>query len=116
MGFSMNYLFLSGNVGKEPELKYLQDGRAVASFSLAVSQGKDSTAWYDVTAFGKTAEFMGEVPKGSRLMLAGRLQQDSWVDAESGKKRRAIKVIADRVELPPRNNGGHAETDEEPNF
>lgn len=77
---------LIGNLGREPEMKYLPDGKAVTSFSIAVSSGRkdDPPAWFKVTAWEKLAEVCNQyLAKGSKVFVKGVLQYDK----ESGAPR-----------------------------
>jgi len=98
----MNKVIVSGNLTKEPELRYLPDGTAVGSFSIAVNEkykDKETVSFFDVTVWGKTAENCGQyIFKGSKVLIEGRLKQESWEDKE-GKKQYRIKIIAQRVEF-----------------
>ena len=100
-----NEVTLVGNITKEPELRFTASGQAVTNFSLAVNRrwkAKDSNEWsestsyFEVVCWGTLAENVAEsVTKGSRVIVNGRLQQETWeVD---GQKRHAVKVIADEV-------------------
>lgn len=93
----------SGNVGSDPELRFTDGGVAVASFSVALYEGKDKNgdpkppSWIDVTAFDGLAENVAEsLSKGLRVTVVGRVSQDRWETAD-GDKRSKIKIIADDV-------------------
>jgi single stranded DNA-binding protein len=110
----MNRWFGIGRLTKDAELKYTQDGSAIAKFSIAVNRrkGKDGTEkvdFFDVTAWGKMAEgLMQYLIKGKQVSIEGRLQQDRWTD-EAGAQHSRIGIVADniqllggtRVDLPP---------------
>lgn len=91
-----NKVFLIGNVGKDPEIKYLSSGDAVANFSLATTmkvKGEEKTEWHKIVAFGKVAEVIEKyVTKGSRLCVEGRLQTEEWED-KNGAKHYTTKII-----------------------
>jgi len=91
-----NKVFLIGNVGRDPEIKYLSNGDAVANFSLATTmkvKGEEKTEWHKIVAFGKVAEVIEKyVTKGSRLCVEGRLQTDEWED-KNGAKHYTTKII-----------------------
>lgn len=101
----MNIVAVTGRLTKEPEISYLQDGKAVGRLSLAVDDGwgdKKHTSFFEVTAFGKTAENVSSQPKGNKLGVTGRLQQDRW-ETQDGTKKSKVKIIASNVEfLSPR--------------
>lgn len=99
----MNKLVLMGRLSRDPEVRYTQGEKstAVARFGIAVDRrGKEEKAdFFNVTAFGKTAEFVEKyLKKGTKICLAGRIQQEEWTDKE-GQKRTAVGVIAEEVEF-----------------
>ena len=103
MAVSINIVFLIGNLGKDPELKYSQDGIPVARMSLATNEctknGKDRVEWHNVVAFEKTAENCARyLKKGSSVHIEGSLRTRSW-EAQSGEKRYITEVIARRVQF-----------------
>jgi single-strand DNA-binding protein len=112
---------VTGNVGSEPELKFLESGRAVASFSVAnTPRVKDSsgnwgdgeTIWFRVTLWGRLAEAAVEdVQKGKRVIVDGRLTQRSYTTKE-GEQRTSLEITADEVGVIPKLAkvaGGQAE-------
>jgi len=106
MAFSVNNITILGNITRDPELRFTPSGTAVVSFGLAVNrsiQNKKSGEWqtevdfFNVTAWYKLAENCAEsLGKGDRVLVSGRLSQDSWEDKE-GQKRSTVKVIASVV-------------------
>jgi single-strand DNA-binding protein len=104
---SYNRVILLGNLTRDPELKYLPSGMAVADIGLAVNDRRknangewiEETTFVDITLFGRTAEVVGEyVTKGSPLFIEGRLKFESWETADH-QKRSKLKVIGDRIQL-----------------
>ncbi len=104
MSKDLNRVELLGHLGSDPELRYLETGTALATFSVATSrrwtdaagQDQEETEWTRVAAWGKVAEIAGQyLHKGSRLFLQGRLKTRSWNDTETGERRSATEVIAD---------------------
>lgn len=102
---SLNKVMLIGNAGRDPELRYMANGTAQSSFSLAVSRGirKDDgtwdneTDWFNVVVWGERAEKLGErVTKGQQVYVEGRLSIRSW-DGDDGKKQYRTEVIANSV-------------------
>jgi single-strand DNA-binding protein len=96
----VNSVILTGNLTKDPELKYGASGGAYTRFTLAVSREfkKGETDFISCTAFGKTAELIGEyLRKGSKCGVQGRLQQDSY--EKDGQKVSKTGVIVDRIEF-----------------
>ena len=108
MSFNLNLVQLAGNLGRNPEMKFLAGDRAAASFSLAINrkwkdkdgQAKEETTWVEVEAWGRTAELVGQyLTKGSACFIEGRLKLDTWDDKKTGEKRSKLKVIADSVQF-----------------
>jgi len=96
----MNTITISGNVGRDPELRYTQQGKAVAKFSVADSRGKDEnkeTTWHNVVCFDEMAENICEaIVKGARVVVIGRLVSNEYIDKE-GVKKVAWDVLADDI-------------------
>ena len=103
----MNRIQLSGRLTRDPEVRYTQTGRPVASFSLAVrrytgpnSQGREEVDFIDVVAWGVLAESCGNtLQKGQLVNVDGRLQVRSY-EAQDGQKRRVSEVVASSVAQP----------------
>jgi len=103
-----NKVTLIGRLGKDPELRHTQSGKAVCDFSIAVDGGvKDSTEWVDIVAWEKTAEnCVNYIKKGSTVAIEGRLQTRAWDDKDSNKRRKT-EVVANRVIfLDKKQDGG----------
>jgi len=97
----MNKVILVGRLGKDVEVRYTQNGKCVASFSLAVTRTgvKDVTDWIDIVAWEKLAEICGNhLGKGSKILVEGRLQIRSYETADA-QKRRIAEVVAQNVEF-----------------
>lgn len=102
----VNKVILIGNVGRDPELRYTQNGTAVANFSLATTERvkagdewQDKTEWHNVVAWGRLAEVCGEyVRKGTPLYVEGRLQTRKWED-RNGNPRYQTEVVAQVIQL-----------------
>jgi single-strand DNA-binding protein len=104
----MQKVMLIGNLGRDPEVKYSQQGTAVAQFSVAITerwkdtagQSQEHTEWFAVKAFGQKAEAVGEnLHKGSRVYLEGRKRTESWDDKQTGGKHYRDLVYMDRIEF-----------------
>jgi single-strand DNA-binding protein len=103
MARGVNKVILIGNVGNDPEVKFLPNGNAVANITLATSdswkdkqtgQPQERTEWHRVVFFGKLAEIVGEyVRKGSKLYIEGRLQTREW--EKEGVKRYTTEIVVD---------------------
>jgi len=106
---SLNKVILIGRVGKDPEVRYMPDGSAVVSFSLATSrkwkdkntgEQREETDWHTVVIYGKLAEIVGQyVRKGSSIYVEGRLKTRKYQDKQSGTDRYATEVIADQMQM-----------------
>ena len=98
----MNQITVTGNVTKDPELRYTANGKAIATFSIATSYGKDDnkqTTYHDIKVFNEMAENVGRsINKGSRVTVVGRLEKKAF-DRKDGGKGVAIDIIADEVAL-----------------
>ncbi|MBB76591.1 MAG: single-stranded DNA-binding protein [Planctomycetaceae bacterium] len=103
MARGVNRVTLLGNVGGDPEIRYLPNGNAVANVTLATSdtwkdkqtgQPQERTEWHRVVFFGRIAEVIGEyVRKGSKLYIEGRLQTREW--EKDGIKRYTTEIVVD---------------------
>ena len=100
MAKSINQVILLGRLTRDPEQRTTTSGKTIASFSLAVDRGGDSDAadFFDITAWEKLGELVIQyLSKGRRVLVQGRLRQDSWDDKETGKKRSRVEVTATDV-------------------
>lgn len=100
MARSINQVILMGRLTRDPEQRTTSTGKTIANFSIAVDrQTQDDTAdFFNVTAWEKLGELvMQYVTKGRRVLVQGRLRQDSWDDKETGKKQSRIEVVATDV-------------------
>ena len=102
---SLNKVILIGNLGSDPEVRYLPSGQAVANFNIATTEkwtGKDGnpgekTEWHRIVVFGKLAELCKEyLKKGRQVYVEGRLQTREWDDKE-GQKKKTTEIIAQTV-------------------
>ncbi|EAX46962.1 single-strand binding protein [Thermosinus carboxydivorans Nor1] len=99
----MNKVILVGRLAQDPEVRYTQTGKAVASFNLAVnryvSQGQQQTDFIPIVAWERLAETCGNnLTKGQRILVEGRLQIRSYETAD-GQKRRVAEVVALSIEF-----------------
>nr|WP_261375638.1 single-stranded DNA-binding protein [Pseudoalteromonas neustonica] len=104
MARGVNKVILVGNCGKDPEVRYMPNGNAVANFTLATSESYkdkntgqmvDKTEWHRVVLFGKLAEITGEyVRKGSQIYVEGKLQTRKWTD-QQGQEKFTTEIIVD---------------------
>jgi len=109
----MNRVFLSGNLTRDPEVRYTQTGMAFARMGIAVnrrSKNKDvkEVDFFNIVAFDKTAEFCGKyLVKGSRVLVEGYLQTSSY-EAQDGSKRTSVDILINNIEFAgsKRSNDG----------
>ncbi len=103
----LNKIMLIGNLGKDPDMTYVQDGTAVAKFSLAVTrrytkgngEKTEETEWFNVVAWRPLAETCHKfLHKGNKVYIEGRLTQRKYTDRE-GIQRTAVDVIANEMEM-----------------
>jgi single-strand DNA-binding protein len=100
MAKSINQVILMGRLTRDPEQRTTSTGKTIASFSIAVDRfGQDDSAdFFDITAWEKLGELVIQyLAKGRRVLVQGRLRQDSWEDKETGKKRSRVEVTATDV-------------------
>lgn len=100
MARSINQVILMGRLTRDPEQRTTTTGKTIVSFSIAVDRGgqDDQADFFNVTAWEKLGELvMQYLSKGRRVLVQGRLRQDSWDDKESGQKRSRVEVTATDV-------------------
>ena len=110
---SINSATISGNLGRDAELRRTRSGTAILSFSVAVNERRkdangewgDYTNWVGVTMFGKRAEAIANyLVKGCKVSVQGKLHYSEW--ERDGQKRSKLEVVADEVEFMSRQDGG----------
>ncbi len=103
----VNKVILVGNVGQDPEVRYMPNGNAVANLSVATSESwkdqqgqmQERTEWHRVTMYRRLAEIAGEyLRKGSQVYLEGKLQTRKWQD-QQGQDRFTTEIIADQMQM-----------------
>lgn len=100
----MNTVQILGNLTRDPEVRYTQSGKAVATFNVAASntfassdgETKEQTAFINCVAWGKLGESVGNLRKGNRAFVEGRLQTRSY-ETQDGQKRYVTEVVANFV-------------------
>ena len=104
---SVNKAILIGNLGKDPEVRYMPGGEAVANITLATTDTwkdksgtkQEKTEWHRVSFFGRQAEVVGEyLKKGSQIYVEGRIQTRKWQDKD-GQDRYTTEIVADRMQM-----------------
>ncbi len=103
----VNKVILVGNLGNDPEIRYMPNGNAVANLSIATSESwkdqqgnmQERTEWHRVTMYRRLAEVAGEyLKKGSQVYLEGKLQTRKWQD-QQGQDRYTTEIIADQMQM-----------------
>ncbi len=114
MARGINKVILVGNLGNDPEVRYMPNGGAVANVSVATAdswmdkgsgQRQERTEWHRVVFFNKLAEIVGEyLRKGSQVYVEGRLQTRKW--EKDGVERYSTEIIASDMQMLGGRNGG----------
>ncbi len=111
---SVNKVILIGNLGADPETRYLPSGDAVANIRIATTEvwkdkggeKQEHTEWHRIAFFGKLAEIAGEyLKKGSPVYIEGRIRTRKWQDKE-GQDRYSTEIVGDRMQLLGSRGGG----------
>lgn len=115
MARGVNKVILIGNMGKDPEIRYMPSGSAAANCSIATSESwrdkttgemQEKTEWHNLVFFGRLAEIVGEYcKKGSKIYVEGRLQTRKWQD-KSGNDRYTTEVVANEMQMLDSRTGG----------
>lgn len=113
---NLNKVFMIGNLTRDPELRYIPSGTAVATFTVAsnrvytssAGEKKEEACFVRVVAWARQAELCGEyLTKGSPIFVEGRLQSRSW-ETPDGQKRSTIEVVAQNIQFLGRPRTGEA--------
>jgi single-strand DNA-binding protein len=103
----VNKVILIGNLGADPEVKYLSGGTTVANFRIATTENRLNrsgekvamTEWHRIVAFGKLAEICGEyLNKGKQVYVEGRLRTRSWEDKD-GNRKWTTEIVATQMQM-----------------
>ncbi len=122
----LNKVMLIGNVGKDPEMRYTANGKAVTTFTIAVNRNfqstdgerREETDWFDIVTWDKLAELCSQfLQKGRQAYVEGRLHTRSW-EGQDGQKRYRTEVVAQTVlflgSAPGGGGGGGSRVSEQP--
>lgn len=105
---SLNQCNFVGNLGKDPEVRFTPSGKAVANFSLAVTDkynGEETTEWVNITLWGKLAEVAGSyLSKGKQVFISGRMQTRKWQDKD-GKDRYTTEIVGEKIVMLGKSEG-----------
>ena len=114
MARGINKVILIGNLGRDPETRYAQNGSAVTNFSVATSESwrdrasgeqQERTEWHNVVCFQRLAEIAGEyLRKGSKVYIEGSLRTTSW--EQDGQKRYRTEIMARELQMLDSRGGG----------
>lgn len=111
---SVNKAILIGHLGKDPEVRYMPSGEAVANVTLATSETwkdksgvkQEKTEWHNIVFFKRLAEIVGEyLKKGSLIYVEGRITTEKWTDKE-GKDRYTTKIVANEMKMLSSKSAG----------
>ena len=115
---SVNKVLLLGNLGRDPEVRYLPSGNAVANFSIATSENftdrngskQEKTDWHNIVVYGKQAESCGQyLKKGRQVFIEGRVSYRNYEAKDGSGKRYVTEIVAQRVQFLGGRAGAGAE-------
>lgn len=104
---SLNKAIIIGNLGKDPETRFMPNGDAVCNFSVATTESykdkngdkQEKTEWHNITIYRKLAEIAGQyLKKGSQVYLEGKIQTRKWQDKE-GNDRYTTEIVCDEMKM-----------------
>lgn len=118
---SVNKVILVGNLGADPETRYLPSGDAVTNIRIATTdrykdkqsnEFKEATEWHRIAFFGKLAETAGQyLRKGSSVYIEGRIRTRKWQD-QSGQDKYSTEIVADQMQMLGGRQGGQSSDDD----
>jgi len=118
MARGINKVILIGNLGKDPEVRYMPSGGAVANLTLATSENwkdkstgenQERTEWHRVVMFGRLGEIAGEyLKKGSKVYIEGKLQTRKW-QGQDGQDRYTTEIVANEMQMLDSRGGGSSD-------
>jgi single-strand DNA-binding protein len=105
---SVNRVIIVGNLGRDPEIRYMPSGDAIASLAVATTdkwkdkasgEQKEATEWHRISAFGKLAEIMGQyLKKGSQVYIEGKLKTRKYTDKD-GVEKYSTEIVCDTMQM-----------------
>lgn len=104
----VNKVILVGNLGRDPEVRYMPNGNAVANFTIATSetwkdqqgQMQERTEWHNIVMYRRLAEIAGEyLKKGAKVYVEGRLQTSKWQDQATGQDRYRTEIVGNEMQM-----------------
>jgi single-strand DNA-binding protein len=118
MARGINKVIIVGNLGRDPETRYMPSGSAVTNLRVATSESwkdkqtgeqQERTEWHSVAMFGRLAEIAAEyLRKGSQVYIEGKLRTRKWQDKTDGKDRYTTEIVADEMQMLGGKGGGGA--------
>jgi single-strand DNA-binding protein len=105
---AVNKAILVGNLGRDPEIRYLPSGQTVANFTLATSDSytdrggakQERTDWHNIVVYGKQAELCGQyLKKGRQVYVEGRISNRQWDAKDGSGKRYRTEIVAQRIQF-----------------
>jgi len=115
---SVNKVVLVGNLGKDPEMRYTQNGGAVANFSIATTESwknkqtgeyENKSEWHNIVVFGKFGEMVGQyLKKGAKVYVEGKLQTNKW-QGQDGQDRYKTEIIANDIQMLDARTAGQGQ-------
>lgn len=121
MARGVNKVIIIGNLGAEPEVRYMPSGGAVTTLSVATSeswkdkqtgQTQERTEWHRIVFFNRLAEIAGEyLHKGSKIYAEGSLRTRKWQDKNTGQDRYTTEIVGNTMQMLDARGGGAAEGD-----
>ncbi|NOY74137.1 MAG: single-stranded DNA-binding protein [Gammaproteobacteria bacterium] len=116
MARGINKVILIGNLGKDPEIRYMSSGAAVTNLTLATTDSwrdkqtgeqQDRTEWHNLVFYARLAEIAGEyLKKGSKIYIEGRLQTRKWQDKNTGTDRYTTEIVVNDMQMLDSRGGG----------
>ena len=114
----VNKVIIIGNLGKDPEVRFMPNGGAVANITVATSESwkdkqtgeqKEKTEWHNIVMYNRLAEIAGEyLKKGSKIYLEGSLQTSKWTDQQTGQDRYKTEIKANTMQMLDGKQGAPA--------
>lgn len=102
---SFNNCSFSGNLGRDPEMRYFEDGKMLATFSIAVENRKKQTLWMNVKVWGKQAQVVADyIRKGSGVIVNGELQEETW-EKDGQQKSKMVLNCQNFIMVGGKRNG-----------
>jgi len=118
MARGVNKVILIGNLGRDPEVRYMPSGSAVTNVTIATTDSwkdkqtgdkQERTEWHNVVFFNRLAEIAGEyLKKGSKVYVEGSLRTRKWQDKNTGADRYTTEIVANEMQMLDSKGGGSA--------